>query len=90
MIVVKVGGSEGIDLDAVCADVAALVQEGQQLVLVHGGSHRTNVVAEQLGHPPEFVTSLSGFTSRRTDRETLRIFEMVYCGEVNKGIVERL
>jgi [amino group carrier protein]-L-2-aminoadipate 6-kinase len=74
----------------VCRDIASLVQEGQQLVLVHGGSHRTNVVAEALGHPPEFVTSVSGFTSRRTDRETLRIFEMVYCGEVNKGIVERL
>ena len=90
MIVVKVGGSEGIDLGAVCRDVASLVREGQQLILVHGGSHRTNVVAEQLGHPPEFVTSVSGYTSRRTDRETLRIFEMVYCGEVNKGIVERL
>jgi len=90
MIVVKVGGSEGIDLDAVCADIAALVHEGQRLILVHGGSHRTNVVAEKLGHPPQFVTSVSGYTSRRTDRETLTIFEMVYCGEVNKGIVERL
>ncbi len=90
MIVVKVGGSVGIDLPLVCADVATLVQAGERLVLVHGGSHRTNVVAETLGHPPEFVTSLSGYTSRRTDRETLRIFEMVYCGEVNKGIVEML
>lgn len=90
MIVVKVGGSEGIDLAAVCQDVAALHCEGQRMVFVHGGSHRTNVVAEMLGHPPEFVTSVSGFTSRRTDRETLRIFEMVYCGEVNKGIVEML
>ncbi len=90
MLVIKVGGSEGIDLDAVCDDVAALVNAGQELVLVHGGSHRTNVVSEQLGHPAEFVTSESGFTSRRTDRGTIRIFEMVYCGEVNKGIVERL
>jgi acetylglutamate/LysW-gamma-L-alpha-aminoadipate kinase len=90
MIVVKVGGSEGIDLDAVCADVASLVKAGTPLVLVHGGSHRTNEVATALGHPPEFITSVSGYTSRRTDRETLRIFEMVYCGEVNKGIVERL
>lgn len=90
MIVVKVGGSEGIDLEAVCRDVAALVKEGRRLVLVHGGSHQTNVVAEKLGHPPEFVTSVSGFTSRRTDRETLRIFEMVYCGQVNKEVVERL
>ncbi len=90
MIVVKVGGSEGIDLDAVCADVARLVQAGNRLVLVHGGSHRTNEVAAALGHPAEFVTSVSGYTSRRTDRETLRIFEMVYCGEVNKSIVEQL
>jgi acetylglutamate/LysW-gamma-L-alpha-aminoadipate kinase len=90
VIVVKVGGSEGINLDAVCRDIASLVQEGERVVLVHGGSHRTNVVAEQLGHPPQFVTSVSGFTSRRTDRQTLQIFEMIYCGEVNKGIVERL
>jgi acetylglutamate/LysW-gamma-L-alpha-aminoadipate kinase len=90
VIVVKVGGSAGIDLDAVCADVAAAVHAGQPLILVHGGSQRTNEVAEQLGHPPEFVTSPSGFTSRRTDRRTLEIFQMVYCGEINKGIVERL
>ena len=90
MIVVKVGGSQGIDLDAVCDDVAALTGEGLQMVLTHGGSHETNVVAEQLGHPPQFVTSASGYVSRRTDRRTLEIFEMVYCGKVNKGLVERL
>ncbi len=90
MIVVKAGGSEGIRLDHVCADVAALWREGQRLVLVHGGSHLTNQVAAALGHPPRFVTSASGFTSRRTDRRTLEIFEMVYCGQVNAGVVERL
>ena len=90
MLVVKVGGSVGINLDYVCADVAHLWNEGQKLVLVHGGSHLTNQVAEALGHPPRFVTSVSGFTSRRTDRRTLEIFEMVYCGQVNSGIVERL
>ncbi len=89
MIVIKVGGSEGIDLDEVCADVAALWGEGERMVLVHGGSHRTNEVAAALGHPPQFVTSPSGYTSRRTDRRTLEIFEMVYCGQINKGIVER-
>ena len=90
MIVVKVGGSLGIDYDALCQDVAELWQDGQKLVLVHGGSAETNRVAEALGHPPKFVTSPSGYTSRFTDRETLEIFEMVYCGKVNKGIVERL
>jgi acetylglutamate/LysW-gamma-L-alpha-aminoadipate kinase len=90
MLIVKVGGSLGIDYDAVCDDVAALVARGERLVLVHGGSARTNEVAEALGHPPQFVTSPSGYTSRLTDRRTIEIFEMVYCGEMNKGIVERL
>ncbi len=89
-IVIKVGGSEGIDLDALCEDVASLVRDNVPLVLVHGGSAETNRVAENLGHPPQFVTSPSGFTSRLTDRKALEIFEMVYCGSINKGIVERL
>ena len=90
MIVVKVGGRKGLDYDAVCADIAQLSREGHELVLVHGGSYQTNVVAQQLGHPPQFVTSVSGYVSRRTDRRTLEIFEMVYCGKMNKGIVESL
>jgi [amino group carrier protein]-L-2-aminoadipate 6-kinase len=90
VIIVKVGGSLGIDYDAVCNDIADLWLEGKKLVLVHGGSAETNRIAELLGHPPKFVTSPSGYTSRFTDRETLEIFEMVYCGKQNKGIVERL
>jgi [amino group carrier protein]-L-2-aminoadipate 6-kinase len=90
MIVVKIGGSEGINYDFIADDLAALVKEGQPLIVVHGGSALTNKVAEQLGHPPEFVTSVSGYTSRRTDRRTLEIFEMVYCGQMNKGLVEKL
>ena len=70
-IVVKVGGSEGIDLDALCDDIAGLWHDSIPLVLVHGGSAETNSVAEALGSPPRFVTSPSGFTSRHTDRRTL-------------------
>jgi len=90
LVVVKVGGSDGIDLDALCDDVAQLVSAGSRLVLVHGGSAETNRVSRLLGHPPRFVTSPSGHQSRFTDRATLEIFEMVYCGKVNKGLVERL
>jgi acetylglutamate/LysW-gamma-L-alpha-aminoadipate kinase len=90
MIVLKIGGSEGINYDFIADDIAALVKEGRPLLVVHGGSALTNKVAEQLGHPPEFVTSVSGYTSRRTDRRTLEIFEMVYCGQMNKGLVEKL
>jgi len=90
MIVVKVGGGVGIDYEALCADIAALSRSGQRLVLVHGGSHETNMLGERLGHPPRFVTSPSGYSSRYTDRETLEIFMMAYAGKVNKLIVERL
>ena len=90
MLVLKIGGSTGIDYDLIADDVAAMVKEGRQLVVIHGGSALTNEVATALGHPPQFVTSVSGFTSRRTDRRTLEIFEMVYCGQMNKGLVEKL
>jgi acetylglutamate/LysW-gamma-L-alpha-aminoadipate kinase len=90
MIVVKAGGGEGLDMEAVCADVAEQVAQGEQVVLVHGGSHKTNVISEKLGHPPRFVTSASGHVSRYTDRETLEIFVMVAAGRINKLLVERL
>ncbi len=90
MIVVKVGGSSGIDYDALCDDLAEMWQRIPRMILVHGGSNETNQLAEALGHPPRFVTSPSGYTSRYTDRRTLEIFEMVYCGSANKSLVERL
>lgn len=90
MIVIKAGGNGDLDIEAVCADIAELVQQGEQVVLVHGGSNETNVISEKLGHPPRFVTSVSGYVSRYTDRETLEIFAMVTAGRINKLLVERL
>jgi acetylglutamate/LysW-gamma-L-alpha-aminoadipate kinase len=90
MIVVKVGGGKGIPLDTVCQDVSELVEAGQRLLLVHGGSHETNVLSAALGKPPRFVTSISGVESRYTDRDTLEIFSMAYVGKMNKLFVERL
>ncbi|MSP14609.1 MAG: [LysW]-aminoadipate kinase [Chloroflexi bacterium] len=90
MIVVKVGGGKGIDYEPVCQDMAHLMQANQPVILVHGGSHETNVMSEKLGVPPRFVTSVSGYTSRYTNRETLEVFAMVYAGKVNKLLVERL
>ena len=90
MIVVKAGGNGEIDIEAVCEDVVHLVRQGEQVVLIHGGSHETDVISTQLGHPPRFVTSVSGHVSRYTDRKTLEIFAMVAAGRVNKLLVERL
>ncbi len=90
MIVVKAGGGQGIQYGDVCDEIAALHLAGGQPILVHGGSHLTNELAQALNHPPTFVTSPSGFTSRFTDRRTMEIFMMAYCGQSNKGIVEAL
>ncbi len=86
MNVIKVGGGRGIDYAAFCADLAAHAP----FVLVHGGSSLLNEVSEKLGHPPRFVTSVSGHESRYTDRRTLELFNMVYAGHMNKMIVEQL
>ncbi len=90
MIVIKVGGGKDLNSDAIVNDIVHLHAAGKQLLLVHGGAETTNEVATALGHPPEFVTSESGYVSRRTDRRTLEIFEMVYCGQLNKMWVEKL
>lgn len=90
MIVIKIGGGEGIDPRNAAAEIAALWQESRRFVIVHGGSHTTNELSQQLGHPAQFITSPSGHTSRRTDPRTLDIFLMAYCGVVNKRFVEAL
>jgi acetylglutamate/LysW-gamma-L-alpha-aminoadipate kinase len=90
MIVVKAGGNGSVKMEEVCSDVADLAAHGEQVVLVHGGSYETNVISEKLGHPPRFVTSVSGHVSRHTDRKTLEIFAMVTAGRINTLLVEQL
>ncbi len=90
MIVVKLGGTEGLDFSAICADAASLAASGQKLVFVHGGSAEANALGEALGKPPKFITSPSGYTSRYTSRETLEVFLMAVNGKVNSLLTEQL
>src|SRR3972149_2906749 len=90
MLVVKIGGSHGINLDYVCADIATMTNEGKQVVLMHGAGNEANELGAKLGHPAKHVTSPQGFTSRYTDRTTLEIFVMAACGKINTFLVERL
>ena len=90
MLVIKIGGSAGINLDYVCADIAALVQQGKQLVVMHGAGKEADTLGEKLGHPAKHVTSPQGYTSRYTDRTTLEIFAMAARGKINTFLVERL
>ncbi len=90
MIVVKVGGTEGVDYSSICEDAANLITRGFRVVIVHGGSAEANGLGEALGYPPRFITSPSGYTSRYTDRHTLEIFSMAVNGKVNTFFVAQL
>ncbi len=90
MIVVKIGGSLSASLDSISTDIAILVKEGKQIVLMHGAGYEADALGEKLGTPAKHVTSPQGFTSRYTDRATLEIFVMAACGKINTFLVERL
>ncbi|MGD8402678.1 MAG: [LysW]-aminoadipate kinase [Anaerolineales bacterium] len=90
IIVIKLGGTEGVDFSAICADAAELLAQGQKLVFVHGGSAEANSLGEALGSPPKFIISPSGYTSRYTNRETLEVFLMAVNGKVNSLLTEQL
>jgi [amino group carrier protein]-L-2-aminoadipate 6-kinase len=90
IIVVKLGGTEGVDFSAICTDAVELLKQGMKLVFVHGGSAEANSLGEALGAPPRMITSPSGYTSRYTDRKTLEIFLMAVNGKVNSLLTEQL
>ncbi|MEJ2710136.1 MAG: [LysW]-aminoadipate kinase [Anaerolineales bacterium] len=90
IVVVKLGGTAGVNFSAICQDAARLLEQGKRLVLVHGGSAQANHLGKALDYPPQFITSPSGFTSRYTDRRTLEIFAMAVNGKVNTLLVEQL
>ena len=74
----------------ICEDIATQIKAGQQIIVVHGASHETNQLSIALNQPPQFLTSVSGHESRRTDRKTLEIFIMAVAGKINTRIVETL
>jgi acetylglutamate/LysW-gamma-L-alpha-aminoadipate kinase len=90
VIVVKLGGTDGVDFSAICHDAAQQLKQGKQLVFVHGGSAEANSLGEALGAPPKMITSPSGYTSRYTNRKTLQIFLMAVNGKVNSLLTEQL
>ncbi|MEV4603156.1 [LysW]-aminoadipate kinase [Amycolatopsis sp. NPDC049253] len=85
--VVKCGGRAGLDREAVCADVAALVGTGHRIVLAHGGSADVDALAERLGVPQRRLTTPSGSSSRYTDPRTLEVLLLALAGKVKPALV---
>jgi acetylglutamate/LysW-gamma-L-alpha-aminoadipate kinase len=87
MLVIKLGGSAGLNYEAFLDDLARVEEP---TVFIHGGNAEFDRVSKLLGIEPRHVTSSSGQSSRFTDRETLEVMLMVYCGKINKTLVEGL
>jgi acetylglutamate/LysW-gamma-L-alpha-aminoadipate kinase len=89
MLVVKLGGSAGIDPGPTLDDLAELVQ-GERVVFIHGANARMDEFERKLGREPRQVQSSSGQVSRFTDAETMDTMLAIYTGLVNKRLVEAL
>ena len=86
--VIKIGGAalEDPRLLAVCGKaIFDLVQDGNQVAVVHGGGVQLTRTLKQMGKVSEFVGGL-----RITDAETRDAALMVLAGRVNKSLVATL
>ena len=82
IIVVKIGGSTLGTHDTTLEDLVELQQQGESLVVVHGGAKVTSAWLARLGIPTSFVKGL-----RVTDAETLKVVTAALSGLVNKELV---
>ncbi|MBC8143946.1 MAG: acetylglutamate kinase [bacterium] len=87
-IVLKLGGStmsDGCLEGAFADDVAWLVEEGADVVVVHGGGAGITALATALGLETRFVDG-----QRYTSKETIGLVEMTLAGTVNTEVVRTL
>lgn len=87
-IVLKLGGStmsDGCLEGAFADDVAWLVEEGADVVVVHGGGAGITALATALGIETTFVAG-----QRYTDEDMIGVVEMTLAGSVNTEVVRTL
>ena len=89
-VVVKIGGARAVDPADAIADVASIVEDGEDVVVTHGGSTAVDDALNRLGIEPEYVETPDGVVGRFTDEETMEVFEMVLAGRVNTQLVASL
>ena len=85
MILVKIGGGESINLEAVIADLSMLESP---IIIVHGANVLRDQIAGKLGMEKTILTSVSGYTSVFSDQQAIDVIMMSYAGLRNKRIVE--
>lgn len=73
LLVVKLGGGEGLDVPRACRDLAQIAQT-RPVIVVHGLSATMNQMCEDLNIPVRTLISPTGHSSRYTDERTRNIF----------------
>ena len=87
MLVIKLGGSAGIDNSLAVDDLAAMWPD-HRIVMVHGANAELDAYIRSQGREPTHVTSSRGQVSRYTDDQTMNDLMAIYAGQTNKRIVE--
>jgi acetylglutamate/LysW-gamma-L-alpha-aminoadipate kinase len=89
LIVVKCGGSDAIDVDRLCADIA-VVHSKEQVVLVHGGAADIGRLAGQMRVEARTLRSPSGIVSRYTDPAMLDVVTLALTGRTKPRLLAAL
>ena len=87
-IVVKLGGNAMTDsalFDSFARDIVLMKLVGMNPIVVHGGGPQIGDLLDRLSIPTQFIDGL-----RVTDKETMKVVEMVLGGSVNKEIVSSI
>jgi acetylglutamate/LysW-gamma-L-alpha-aminoadipate kinase len=85
MILVKIGGGESINIEAIIADLA---NQETAFIIVHGANVLRDRISEKLGLEKTILTSASGYSSVFSDQDAIDVIMMSYAGLRNKRIVE--
>jgi acetylglutamate/LysW-gamma-L-alpha-aminoadipate kinase len=85
MILVKIGGGESINLEAVIADLG---RQDTPFIIVHGANVLRDQISAKLGLEKTILTSASGYSSVFSDQDAIDVILMSYAGLRNKRIVE--
>lgn len=87
VVVVKLGGEvvDGAKMAELARDLRALVDDGDRVVVTHGGGPQATALSKRLGLEPRLVGG-----RRITDTATLDVMKMTIAGQVNVDLCARL
>jgi len=88
ILVVKLGGGDGLDLQTASDDLATIAQQ-RSLVVIHGISGLVNRMCHEAGIPVQMMTSPGGHSSRYTDSRTREVYVQA-ADRINRELVESL